>query len=162
MFSNVNILSANTIVKNPSLIPLPQSVKWSNGAFLLNSCKAIIINDASLKKEALSLQQHISIKTGRHHDIVEKELKGPCIALKLGKVASVSGVEEAYQLIVNNQSITLTANTSHGIFNGLQNALSINSAWVLQFLPVRLQITRRTVGEDIWQMLAETIKRLLC
>ena len=117
-FSGICFQSAEA--GNPSLIPLPQSVKWNHGTFLLNNCKSISINDASLKKEALSLQQYILEKTGRHQNIVEKGQKGPCIMLKLGKIISVSGKEEAYELIVNTNSVTLTANTSHGIFNGLQ------------------------------------------
>lgn len=105
---------------NPSLIPIPQSVKWNKGIFLLNSCKAIIIKDASLKKEALSLQQYISDKTGRRLPILEKGNSNLCIELQLGKIVTKHGVEEAYRLTINNKSIRLTANTTHGIFNGLQ------------------------------------------
>lgn len=104
--------------QHPSLIPLPQSLEWTKAGFPLNLCKGVIIEDSSLQKEANNWLKMIGKDLPIKYDI--KEGKPYFIHLKLGKVTSPFGQDEAYQLIVKNKSVTLTANTSHGLFNGLQ------------------------------------------
>jgi hypothetical protein len=101
----------------PSLIPLPQSVQWTNESFRLNQYKTIIINDKSLKKSAADLQQ---ITGNKSPVILNSKSKFPFIELKLAEVKSHYLSEEAYQLNVSKNKIAITANTSHGIFNALQ------------------------------------------
>lgn len=48
--------------EKPSLIPLPQSLKWNDGSFPLYACKNILIKDKSLQKEAEWLQKKNSAK----------------------------------------------------------------------------------------------------
>ena len=104
----------------PSLIPLPQFVKYTKEDFSLNKCAGIFINNNSLRSEAAGwnkmIDKNIPVK------LVSKALKKDnySIELNLGKVVVDFGNDEAYHLIVRSNSIRLTANTTHGIFNGLQ------------------------------------------
>lgn len=102
---------------NPSLIPLPQNIKWSDEHFILKNCQAILINDKSLKKPAADLQKIIGEKLPT---FLNSKSKFPFIELKIEKVNEPSIPEEAYQLNVSENKIYLTANSLHGIFNGLQ------------------------------------------
>ncbi|MGN6295616.1 MAG: family 20 glycosylhydrolase [Ginsengibacter sp.] len=101
----------------PSLIPLPQKINWTNENFPLNSYKAILINDTSLKKSATDLQQ---ITGNKSPVILNSKSKFPFIELKLAEVNSPYPSEEAYQLSVARNKISITANTAHGIFNAFQ------------------------------------------
>ncbi|MGN6603456.1 MAG: family 20 glycosylhydrolase [Ginsengibacter sp.] len=111
-------LSSNAAgLPHPSLIPFPQNVKWTNENFILKNCKAILINDASLKNLAVALQK-ITHETS---PILFKPKNGlPHIELKLEKINAAAFPEEAYKLKVTKNKILLLANSTHGIFNGLQ------------------------------------------
>jgi len=101
----------------PSLIPLPQEINWTNESFLLKSYKTIFINDASLKESAAAMQK----LTGNNAPVLfNAKNESPFIELKLAKVNASSFPEEAYQLSISKNKISLSANTLHGIFNGLQ------------------------------------------
>ncbi|HEY9341226.1 MAG TPA: family 20 glycosylhydrolase [Hanamia sp.] len=106
--------------QKPSIIPLPQSLKWNDGNFPLYACKNILIKDKSLQKEAEWLRKKIA-QRGWNVTIVNaiKDI-GPFIELSLGKINSPQLPDEAYKINVTEDKISLTANTSHGIFNALQ------------------------------------------
>src|SRR5690242_3788125 len=75
--------------QHPSLIPLPQSLQWTEDRFPLDRCKAIVVEDASLKKEAASL-----LKMAGRNIPVKNEMKEGTpyvIRLNLGKVVSPFG-----------------------------------------------------------------------
>jgi hypothetical protein len=106
--------------EKPSLIPLPQSLKWNEGNFPLYACKNILIKDRSLQKEAELLQQKIQAK-GWNVNIVNKIPGGaPFIELRLEKVNAPQLNEEVYNLHVDNNKALLTANTSQGLFYAIQ------------------------------------------
>ncbi|MEO8852466.1 MAG: family 20 glycosylhydrolase [Ginsengibacter sp.] len=111
----------NAKAQHPALIPLPQSVQWNKEIVPLNQFKTIFIDDPSLKKLAGYLQIIIN-QAGGKSTILSKEnsAASPSIELKLGKVESPTLAAEAYQLNISKNKIILTANTSHGIFNGVQ------------------------------------------
>jgi hypothetical protein len=111
------ILSGFEIKAQPALIPLPQNVQWKHEKFELSQYKAIVITDFSLKESASILQKIAGI-----HSTIVIASKGASsgIELKLDKINSPSIHEEAYQLSVSKNKISLSANTLHGIFNGLQ------------------------------------------
>src|SRR6185437_2070544 len=106
--------------EKPSLIPLPQSLKWNDGNFPLYACKNILIKDKSLEKEAELLQQKIEAK-GWHVNIVN-QIAGnvPYIELKFEKVNAPQLDDEAYTLNVSSNKVSLGANTPHGIFYAMQ------------------------------------------
>jgi hypothetical protein len=109
----------------PSIIPLPQSLQWSTDKFDLQKCEAIIFNDPALKREAARLQQMLA-ERGYPVRIAAPGISPTyTIELKLDTIKSVRQPEEAYNLEVKRDRITLIANTVHGIFNGLQTFVQL-------------------------------------
>jgi hexosaminidase len=103
-----------------SLIPLPQSLKWTGEKFDLKKCNTIILKRSSLKKEAIRLQQMLA-ETGNAVKIIDSTYAEKyAIELNIGVVKASYHPGEAYSLQVKNDLISLTANSAHGIFNGLQ------------------------------------------
>ncbi|WP_158640627.1 beta-N-acetylhexosaminidase [Anseongella ginsenosidimutans] len=106
-------------VQMPSLIPEPQSLKWSGEHFPLDRSKGILIEDKRLLQVAEILQARLAsdcisipIRVGRGDNYL--------IELRLGSVKAPFQAEEAYRLEVKKNKVVLTANTEHGIFNGIQ------------------------------------------
>jgi lysophospholipase L1-like esterase len=106
--------------EKPSVIPLPQSLKWNDGNFALYACKNILIRDTSLQKEAEWLQKKITQKGWNVNIVNAIEDTRPFIEVSLGKINSPQLPDEAYKINVTENKISLAANTSHGIFNALQ------------------------------------------
>lgn len=101
----------------PSLIPLPVKVSWNSNYYPLNQYKTISISSPSLKNVAEELKKI----TGSSSVITSKKSSlQPFIEIKLEKIDAPYLKEEAYRLIVSQKKISLTANSLHGIFNGLQ------------------------------------------
>lgn len=103
--------------QKPSLLPLPQQLKWTNESFPLFRCKTILVNDESFKKEASRLKDLLN-----ENGIQVSVLSSPVVtdfSIELKKDNAIKG-EEAYQLIVTATKITITASNPHGIFNGIQ------------------------------------------
>src|SRR5690242_11587441 len=98
----------------PALIPMPQSLQWTNGDFQLRSCKSIVVKDAALQKEAKLLQEMIN-EAGVKPAITQSLVKHNYIEIKLGAVKSLLQQNEAYRLQVASNHIQITANTAHGI-----------------------------------------------
>lgn len=104
-------------ISHPSLIPLPQNLKWTHEHFILKNCQTILVNDSSLKSMAVELQKIIDWKSPV---LFKSKSQCPFIELKLEKANAPFLSEEAYQLKVAKNKISLSANSLHGIFNGLQ------------------------------------------
>jgi len=105
----------------PSLLPQPQKVEWSNNDFPLYKCHFIVVNDSSLKSVAKILQESL-LQKGLitkiiYHPVAANE---PAIILEQKTVITVGIKDEAYQLTVNNSSVNIVSNTPHGCFNALQ------------------------------------------
>ncbi|MBK8518797.1 MAG: family 20 glycosylhydrolase [Saprospiraceae bacterium] len=111
--------------QKPSLIPLPRQLKWTEKDFALFNCKTILISDSTLLKDAILLKNELKSK-GLRVSIKKMEHEaGNYIYLKLGSVPSPQLAVEAYAMEVNDTSIIITANTSHGIFNGIQTLVQL-------------------------------------
>lgn len=104
----------------PALIPMPQKVQWKPGVFSLKQCKYIYIKDPSLTKEALKLQSYLWQNKGLKLVLVHQRPNGAAIVLDIEKMNASKDQPEAYRLNVNPRSAQLTANTSEGIFRGMQ------------------------------------------
>ncbi|MDQ2864380.1 MAG: family 20 glycosylhydrolase, partial [Bacteroidota bacterium] len=110
---------------NPSLIPLPQDVTFTNNYFPLFNCKKIVIQKNEILKEAENLKQQLEEK-GLMIDVVKNAEKDePAIELKIGKVDVPASPDEAYKLSVTQDKILITANTAHGIYNGVETLLQL-------------------------------------
>lgn len=108
----------------PSPMPTPQDVKWEDGLFPAYRCHSIQIKTEKLRSEANYLQEALSGKE-ISTQINAASDSGLAIELALGKVSSPHLPDEAYHLSVDQQKVTITANTSHGIFNGIQTLLQL-------------------------------------
>lgn len=117
---NCSILSVSGQQSPPSIIPLPQSLQWNTDQFDLKKCRGIIIQDGSLKREAVRLQQMLAERGNRVSIVKPGTYIEYAIELKLDPVKAGKQSGEAYRLTVKQDAITLAANTAHGIFNGLQ------------------------------------------
>lgn len=101
----------------PSILPLPQQLKWVEGYFPLFSCKSILVKNSAFKNEATKLQNQLAAK-GLNAEIVSNQTGAdPVIELRFDPLQKG---EEVYQLEVTANRITLSASTAHGIFNGIQ------------------------------------------
>lgn len=105
----------------PSLIPLPQSITGTDEKFSLATCQWIVIKDKALQEQAEEIRQILAEK-GKEVKIKYNNPKAgePFIALKIGNVPANMQKKEAYQLSVTKKRVQITANTNHGIFNGIQ------------------------------------------
>ena len=111
----------------PSIIPLPQSLKWHEERFPLYNCKTIVISDERLSAEAERLQRYFR-ERGLYFQIARQAKAGePNIALQLDDQFTASQfANEAYKLKVTAAQVTLRAKTPHGIFNGIQTLEQLN------------------------------------
>lgn len=110
--------------QTPSLIPLPQQIKWERNFFNLNLCKAIVAKDSSVQTEVAYLQNELK---GKGNFIPAKQTirpNQPSIEINICNDATLVS-DEAYHLSVNAKKILLTAKTNHGIFNGIQTLLQL-------------------------------------
>ncbi len=112
----------NTNLEIPSIVPLPQQLEWKQGFFVLQQCKGIVA-DANLKTEPGFLRNALK-KLGVEVPVVPAGMRGSTIELRLDNTVSLASPER-YRLKVSNQKVVLTAQTSHGIFNGIQTLLQI-------------------------------------
>src|SRR5699024_8444190 len=114
-----------------SVLPKPQKMEWKSGKFPLYLHPDIIVKE-ELQEEAETLQEVLKFY-GIRSDIKSTSNENhPYIALKLGKVDAPVQQEEAYHLTVDDHKIELTANSAHGIFNGIQSLRQLmrNGAFV--------------------------------
>ncbi len=103
-----------------SLLPQPQQLNWNQGTFKLYNCKEIRIAHDSLQNEAFRLQLYLADK-GWQASIGKKEKTSePVIELRIEKMNAPLLQSEAYKLEVNENRILISANSLHGIFNGIQ------------------------------------------
>ncbi len=114
------------LAMQPALLPMPQQLQWKKGFFSLIACDGIMVNDHSLKKEGQWLQKELQRK-GFDITILDKSAKktGKTIVLQVGKIQSPMHQDEAFQLEVGSDKVVLTANTTHGIFNGIQTMMQL-------------------------------------
>lgn len=108
----------------PSFIPMPRQLTWKDGVFPAFQCHTIQILNNRLQDEANYLQQALD-KKGIYTQINVSGNNGPVIQLALDKVASPGLPDEAYHLSADQQRVIITANTKHGIFNGIQTLLQL-------------------------------------
>ncbi|QNL51043.1 beta-N-acetylhexosaminidase [Olivibacter sp. SDN3] len=107
------------------IIPEPQSLEWTPETFDLKKCRGIVIKSRSLTKEAKLLRQRLAEKGNALNFLDTRDQGKHTIVLLLDTVKTDQLAEEAYRLQVNSGGISLSANTTHGIFNGLQTLFQL-------------------------------------
>ncbi|MES2276279.1 MAG: family 20 glycosylhydrolase [Bacteroidota bacterium] len=105
----------------PSLMPKPQSLTWTDDRFPIYQCRFIWVKNALFKKEAIRLQQML-LQMGWQTAITDHEIAGavPLIVLEQKQMVTSRVNDEAYQLTVNNHTVSIQAGTPHGCYNALQ------------------------------------------
>ncbi len=109
----------------PSLLPLPQQLKWNNGYFDLYRCKSIFIKDTVLFREAAKLRDQLKEKGLQLNIVKDSNGVSSFIELRLANLSVAQSPEEAYHLKISPQKIVITAATLHGIFNGTQTLMQL-------------------------------------
>jgi hexosaminidase len=110
---------------DPALIPLPQSIRWAPGKCTLSASTSIYVDHDSLQAEAAYLQVQLSAEGFATNIFQGKATKQPVIRLLIAEVKAPRNAAEAYQLTVRDHEIILKANTTHGLFNGIQTLLQL-------------------------------------
>lgn len=108
-----------------SIIPQPRQLSWKNERFPLYATSGIVATDTSLLRLASQLQERLQdvgvqvpVVAARNNDQYQ-------IELTLAKVAVPDHANEAYRIKVTGNRVVLSANTPHGIFNGMQTLLQL-------------------------------------
>ncbi|MES2520828.1 MAG: family 20 glycosylhydrolase, partial [Bacteroidota bacterium] len=97
-----------------SLIPKPQKLTWNDQFFFIPTTISLQ-SDTTLRifeKQVKALFEP--------YGTIFQQNQSQKIILKLASVKSLIYADEAYELKIDSSQIQLIANTSHGIFNGLQ------------------------------------------
>jgi len=104
-----------------NIVPEPVSVVDGSGDFMIGASSSIVLKDEGLREEVAYFNDYLQQFYGFKLPLASSG----SIVVSIGKVA---GGAEAYHLEVTAKGIRLTANSSSGIFYGLQS--------LIQMLPV--------------------------
>lgn len=106
--------------ERPSLLPLPQQVKWKEGFFTLKDCKQIVVSKSGLDNELRELLE-IFNKIGHRPAVRQTPEPGEnYVELKLTDHSVAGNSVESYQISISEGIVEISASSPHGIFNGLQ------------------------------------------
>ena len=152
IFLSILILNACNTKEIPALdlsqeaiIPVPTNMQATGSSFELNS-ETSIYTDGDLQV-AHYLAKELQPAMGFELDIKPSSSKSKKNSIQLNLVDDASHGEEGYQLDINNDQITINANTEHGLFNGIQS--------LRQLMPV--EIEKNTVQNQAWHIASGTI-----
>lgn len=112
------------LTSHPALIPAPKQVSWESGFFSLYQCTSIVVKPDVLQNETKQLQQALA-QMG--YPVAIKKAANTnenYIELTVSNLSSFKN-EEAYELKVSDKKISITGNTAHAIFNGIQTLLQL-------------------------------------
>ncbi|PCI02146.1 MAG: beta-N-acetylglucosaminidase [Flavobacteriaceae bacterium] len=104
-----------TVTEDYQIIPKPSPLEILKGKFLIDD-DTKIVGDSSLKNEGDYLAEMLSLSTGENIEFDSKSSNGN-IELKIDE--SITN-EEAYELNVAYNKITISGKTSKGVFYGIQ------------------------------------------
>ncbi|HUQ64930.1 MAG TPA: family 20 glycosylhydrolase [Flavitalea sp.] len=133
--------------QKPSIIPQPVSVKEGSGSFKITSGTPIELSGSNLTGIGKYLSQILSPATGFSLKInTVSSFSNGSIQLRLsGKPAKN---KEAYELVVTPSAITITADSTAGLFYGIQT--------ILQLLPKEIE-SKKELKNIEWVVPAVTI-----
>ena len=103
---------------NFNVIPLPRTIEVGSSApFILNNRSKIYYEEGE-ERNASFLQQYIFDITGLKLKLTDKSQKNNVVSLVSKN--NISGNSEKYILTVNKKEISITGNSSAGVFYGIQ------------------------------------------
>lgn len=108
------------------IIPQPVSVSLQNGEFVLND-KTRVIADSKSADIASLLAQMLNESFGFHFGSKKENAstQANSIALQINNKSDASLGNEGYNIHISSKKIILSANTSHGLFYGIQTLMQI-------------------------------------
>jgi hexosaminidase len=112
-------------VKPIAIIPVPVSVKESNGTFSLP--KHVVIEAGSqpvLQHTIAFLKQRLSVPTGADVEVLNSSTS-PTISLILNRTTDAAIGQEGYRLSVTPKKIVINANEPEGLFYGVQSLIQL-------------------------------------
>jgi hexosaminidase len=123
-----NVRNTKTIAPYENFIPVPAEVNPKDGAFSLNTDSKIYFDQSNLENEFVGnyLKDYVKSLTGFELRVLplEKILeKGNIYLLLLDGKNSLGN--EGYELDISDKSIELRANTSEGLFRGVQTIVQM-------------------------------------
>ncbi|MDP3147716.1 MAG: family 20 glycosylhydrolase [Ignavibacteria bacterium] len=157
-FAKLNILmmacliSINLLAQSDSkylnLMPVPEKMNVTAGKFLLNESFTISINndDKRLFKAAQRTLKILSERTGLffkdQFPVISISSKTNALSINISKVGEVKlGVDESYNLIVNEKSVKIDAATNIGAIHGLATLVQLlnsdKSGYYLQGVEIK-------------------------
>lgn len=127
LVSGLIVLCVSSLAKSQkpvNIIPQPVSVKQGSGNFKLNSNTAIELSSSSLAGLGKYLSESLSAPTGFPFRVnTVSSFSNGSIQLRLsGKPAAN---KEAYNLVVTPEQIIITADSTAGLFYGIQSLLQL-------------------------------------
>jgi len=132
------------------LIPKPVSLEKMDGCFCINQETKIVI--ASAEEEILKIGQYLAnlLKpaTGFPLEITKSTNYVAQNIISLSIKHDPSLKEEGYELVISTESINLSANKGHGLFNGIQT--------LRQLLPITIESNVKQDGP--WELDALIVK----
>jgi hexosaminidase len=111
-----------------ALIPLPQKLEWNGAIFPLYKCTNICINSQSILPESSFFQKFL-LEKGINVNIqsnAENCNEDYTIEVALTEEKLTENQKEGYHLSVLDRRIILKANSTHGIFNGIQTLIQLS------------------------------------
>ncbi|MGV3657468.1 MAG: beta-N-acetylhexosaminidase [Chitinophagaceae bacterium] len=134
-----------------ALIPIPVSFEQSTGNFNVTASTTIELSstDADARRVANMLAQRIALPTGFKIDVQTVTTPSNTdgnIRMALVKDATLGA--EGYKLNVNNNAVSITANTAAGLFYGAQS--------FLQLLPKEIE-SKTAVKDVAWTVQSASI-----
>jgi hexosaminidase len=113
-----------------SIIPEPVKLVRNEGYFVLPPVMTISASDdPQLKPSIAELTKHLAVSTGYPVSLSNKS--SATISFIINKTANAGLGQEGYQLSVSQKKVTITANTSAGIFYGVQSFLQLLPAQIV-------------------------------
>src|SRR5689334_15178028 len=109
-----------------NLIPMPASINPSVGEFTLSHTTKIVATDAKTQAIGKLLASYIEQHTQLQPAVVDDDQSQGNIHLKLIRDSNLG--EEGYELIIQTDSIHVTANQPAGLFYGIQTLRQLISA----------------------------------
>ncbi len=113
-----------------SVIPVPDTIIYGKGNFILNE-KTVIVASGEAVKTAEYLSGFIRKSTGLDIKISEKGKKNAIILTLDENLPSMENVKEGYLLTVGTKTVTISASSPEGLFYGVQT--------LRQLLPVEIE-----------------------
>ena len=137
IFLTAILLDASAREDKINVIPEPVAVKTTDGEFILDKNVRLIINSGSADVSNLiqNFKKKIEVPTGINLPIASNS-NGKNISLEINESRDEALGNEGYRLNVSESSVSLRANTSKGLFYGIQT--------ILQLLPVEIESSHKT------------------